>query len=362
MSASAAARPGLLGRAGRWVSRRHSPTNLVVAVVLIALALWAGGANPFINLIGQSAAIFAIAAVGQSILVGGAGQIAFSGGAFMAIGAFTAGILARNGVENFFVILVASAAAGFIVGLISGLPGLRFRGLYLLLSSIALQFIVTSLTRQYQHAESPSGFVVPLLEIGPFDLSSGPPMYVLIIVILLVIFLGTAAVERTGVGLAWKALRESEMAAAMSGIDVVRWKLYAFAASGAVTAVAGCLFAYWVGRVDYETYNLNLTISLVTMVFIGGVTSRLGAVLGAVIITATPYFLQSQVSVSLVQAGVNFDWYLNNQSIVNAGLFALLFLLVVLFEPRGLMGLLEKIEAAVRSLVGRRGSRRGTRS
>jgi branched-chain amino acid transport system permease protein len=365
-SAGNAAQPvtlakGMVPAARRWLIRKGNPTNLVVIIVLLIGAIWIGGANPFMNLIGQSCAIFAIAAVGQSILVGGAGQIAFSGGAFMAIGAFTAALLARAGVTNFFVLLVASALAGLVVGLISGLPGLRFRGLYLLLSSIALQFIVTSLTTQYQTAVSPQGFALPPLMIGSIDFSFGVPLYILLIVMLAVIYIAAALVERTGVGLAWKALRESEVAAAMSGVDVVRWKLYAFAVSGAVTAVAGCMFAYWVGRADAGSYDLTLTISLVTMVFIGGITSRLGAVLGAVVITALPYLLQSG-STALVSSGISFSWYVNNQSTVNAGLFSLLFLLVILFEPGGLLGLLKKLEGWLRSLGGKRSGRREEQS
>lgn len=343
-------RHGIGARIRAVIARPGAPTHIIVGVALIAAALWAAGAGPYVNLIGQSCAIFAIASIGQSILVGGAGQVALSGGAFMAIGAFTAGILVSQGVENFLVVLLGCAVVGWVVGLVSGLPGLRFKGLYLLLSSLALQFIVTSLTRQYQAEYHPAGLVLPPLEIGSLDLAFGTNLYWTLIVILVIVYVATGLVERTGVGLAWRALKESEVAAAMSGVDVVRWKLYAFAASGAVTAIAGCLFAYWVGRADYESYTLTLTITLVTMIFIGGVTSRLGAVVGAVIITVLPYFLQNEVSTALTDAGVGFDWYLNNVSTVNAGLFSLLFLLVILFEPDGIEGLMRKIEAKLRAL------------
>lgn len=330
-----------------------TPTRIVIAVGLVAAALWGAGAGPYVNLIGQSCAIFAIAAIGQSIIVGGAGQVALSGGAFMAIGAFTAGILVDLGVESFPLVLLGATVAGWVVGLISGIPGLRFKGLYLLLSSLALQFIVTSLTKQFQGAYHPAGVVVPPLEIGDLDLSYGTNLYWTLIVILLLVYGATALVERTGVGLAWRALKESEVAAAMSGVDVVRWKLYAFAASGAVTAIAGCLFAYWVGRADYESYNLTLTITLVTMIFIGGIATRLGAVLGAVVITVLPYVLQNELAPALLEAGIDFDWYLNDVNTVNAGIFSLLFLLVILFEPEGLVGIFAKAERGVRKL-GRR--------
>ncbi|WP_370615288.1 branched-chain amino acid ABC transporter permease [Mumia sp. Pv 4-285] len=345
---------GTGGRTGRLkdaLTRPGAPTHLAVTLLLVAAALWAAGAGPYINLIAQSCAIFAIASIGQSILVGGAGQIALSGGAFMAIGAFTAGIMVSWGVESFPVVLLGCTLVGWTVGVVSGLPGLRFKGLYLLLSSLALQFIVTSLTRQYQAEYHPAGLVLPPLEIGSWDLSYGTNLYWTLIVILLVIYAATALVERTGIGLAWRALKESEVAAAMSGVDVVRWKLYAFAASGAVTAIAGCLFAYWVGRADYESYTLTLTITLVTMIFIGGVSSRLGAIIGAVVISVLPYFLQNQVSVWMQNAGINFDWYLSNVNTVNAGLFSLLFLLVILFEPDGIEGILRKLESRIRALV-----------
>lgn len=347
----------------RTMLRGHgAPTRLVISIVLVVGALWAADAGPYVNLIAQSCAIFAIASIGQSILVGGAGQVALSGGAFMAIGAFTAGILVEQGVESFPLVLLGCAVTGWVIGIVSGLPGLRFKGLYLLLSSLALQFIVTSLTRQYQAEYHPAGMVLPPLQIGSLDLSFGPPLYWTLVVILLLVYGATSLVERTGVGLAWRALKESEVAAAISGVDVVRWKLYAFAASGAVTAIAGCLFAYQVGRADYESYNLNLTITLVTMIFIGGIASRLGAVIGAVIITVLPYLLQNELAPRLLEAGVEFDWYLGNVSTVNAGLFSLLFLLVVLFEPRGVEGLLTKAEARLRSVARRLGGRREARS
>lgn len=328
-----------------------------MGALIIAGGIWAYEGSAFINLIGQSCAIFAIAAVGQSVLISGAGQIALSGGAFMAIGAFATGMMSGTPLEPFPIPVLVCALVGWIVGLVSGLPGLRFRGLYLLLASLALQFIVASVAQSYQSDYAPAGVVAPLLKLGSIDLSTGRPLYVTLVVIVLLVYAGVWLVERTGVGLAWRAIRESEVAAAVSGIDVVRWKLYAFAASGALTAVAGSLFAYMVGRADYNAYDLTLSISLITMIYIGGVRSRLGAVLGAAIITALPYVLQTNLPGWLSSAGLGSTWYTNNESQVNAGLFSLLFLLVVLFEPNGIEGLLRKLERVGRrvAIAARRG-------
>jgi branched-chain amino acid transport system permease protein len=339
---------GLLPRLAEYFAKPGRTTHAVMAVALGAAALWAMFGGPFISLIGQSCAVFAVAAVGQSILLGSAGQIALSGGAFMAIGAFTTGLVAETVLEPFPLPLLVSLVVGWVVGLIAGLPGLRFRGLYLLLASLALQFMVIALARNYQAENAPAGLIAPLPMLGDLDLSIGTPLYLLLLTVLLIVYVVSWLVERTGIGLAWRAIRESEVAAAVSGIDVTRWKLYAFAASGAVTSLAGSLFAYVIGRADYVSFDMALSIALITMIFIGGIRSRLGALTGAVIITALPYVLQNYLSPLLAGIGLGADWYVNNQSQVNAGLFSLLFLLVVLFEPNGVEGLLLKGERALR--------------
>lgn len=349
---------GLLPRLGQYFARPGRTTHAVMAVALVAAGLWAVVGGPYISLIGQSCAVFAVAAVGQSILLGSAGQIALSGGAFMAIGAFTTGMLSDTALEAFPLPLLVSMVVGWVVGLIAGLPGLRFRGLYLLLASLALQFMVIALARNYQAENAPAGLIAPLPQLGDLDLSIGTPLYLMLLTVLLIVYVGSWLVERTGIGLAWRAIRESEVAAAVSGIDVTRWKLYAFAASGAVTSLAGALFAYVIGRADYVSFDMALSIALITMIFIGGIRSRLGALTGAVIITALPYILQNYLSPVLAGIGLGADWYVNNQSQVNAGLFSLLFLLVVLFEPNGVEGLLLKAERALRRQIGALARRR----
>lgn len=344
---------------GRWsslkaaASRPGVPSRAFMTVILIGAAISVAFGGPFLQIIGQSCAVYAVAAVGQWLLMGKAGQIAISGAAFMAIGAFTTGLLAGTPLEPFPIPLVVAALVGWTIGLVSGLPGLRFRGLYLLLASMALQFIVSGFAQNYQLAHAPAGLLIPPLHMGGLDLSVGRPLFLTILVVLALVILFIWAVERTGVGLAWRALKESELAAAISGVDVTRWKLYAFALSGATTSIGGSLFAYVVGLAENETYSIWLSISLLTMLFIGGVNSQVGVLVGAVVITSLPYILQDNLGHWLHGLGLSSSWYTNNQSQVNAGLFSLLFLLVVLFSPKGLEGLIVKLEMFVRRLWGR---------
>lgn len=330
------------------VRRPGTPTQLVLIIALAALTVWTLTGSPFLLLVGQSCAVYAVASLGQWLLIGRAGQVAISGAAFMAIGAFATGMLADTPLKAFPIPVVVSALVGLAVGLVSGLPGIRFRGLYLLLASVALQYIVASAVQIYQLSHAPSGLVVPPLQIGSLDLSTGRPLFLALLVVLAVVLVAVLLVDRTGVGLAWRALRESEVAAAVSGVDATRWKLYAFALSGAITAVAGSLLAYVVGVVDYQTFSIGLSITLLTMTFVGGVRSILGTLIGAVVITALPYVLQQHLSTWLHSLGLSAHWYTDNVSQVNAGLFSLIFMLVVLFSPTGLEGLVRRLETAVR--------------
>jgi branched-chain amino acid transport system permease protein len=349
--------PSAPARAKAVLLRPGTPVRLALFALLIAGGIWGFTGSPFINLVAQTCVIYAIASLGQSVLIAGAGQMALSGGAFMMIGAFATGMVTGGPLEPFPLPIIVSAVVGLAIGLLSGLPGLRFSGLYLLLASLALQFIASAVARNYQMHYHPAGVLTPIPHIGSLDLATGRPFYLMLLVVLLIVVLVVWGVERTGVGLAWRALKESEVAAAVSGVDVVRWKLYAFAISGAITAVAGSLFGYLVGRGDYQSYDLNLSISLITMVYIGGIRSRIGAVVGAAVIGALPYFLQLKLPNFMGDLGLSTTWYLSNQGQVNAGLFSLLFLLVVLIEPNGIEGLLLRIERLIRRLVMPRGRR-----
>ena len=334
--------------------KQGSVTHLAIVLILVGAAAWGAFGDPTINLVGQYSVVFGIAALGQVVLIGSAGQIALSGAAFMCIGAFATGMLASAGVSTFPIPILVSAVVGLIVGLISGIPGLRFRGLYLLLASLGLLFIVSSAAQSYENDYHPGGLTIPPLSFAGLNLSIGRPLYLTLLFFLLMTYGIVAWIERTGVGLAWHAIRESEVAAAIAGVDVVKWKLYAFAASGAITAVAGSLYAYVVGLADSGAFDITLSITLLTMVFIGGVRSRIGALLGAAIITALPTLLQNDLPGLLSPLGLASGWYANNESNVNAGLFSLLFLLVVLFEPGGIEELGRRLERVVRNRLSRR--------
>ena len=145
---------------------------------------------------------------------------------------------------------------------------------------------------------------------------------------------------RSRTGRAWRAIHGREAVAGALGIDVRRAKLSAFVISSMLTAVAGCLFAYFRGFVSVEAFSLFLTIQYVAMIIIGGMGSILGALLGTVFVTLFPYLIEWLMqALGLVEmlAAVIFA--------VNYSAFGLMMILFLVFEAQGLVGIWRRVQA-----------------
>lgn len=335
----------------------------VGALIVAALAWLVLGSSDAVIIVALSCAVYALAAVGQELLIGRAGQVALSGAAFLAVGAFLTGIMAPEGWAPFPVPLIASAAAGWLIGLVTGITGLRFRGLYLLLCSLALQQVVVFATEQYESHHATGGLVVPTLAIAGYEFSNSRQLLVLFIVFDLLACAGLIVLYRSRVGLAWRAVKESEVAAAIAGIDVIRWKLYAFAASSALTAVAGSMLAYATTLVDSQTFTISLSINLIVMVYLGGVGSVVGPMVGAILLTATPFLLQTWIQPLLGgESGQAQLWFSQHLGSITNGIFLLAFLIILLVEPGGLAALTRRAGGRFERLAERRSAARSAAS
>lgn len=337
---------------GAAPDRRRLKARLVLGALIVAALAWLVlGSSDAVIIVALSCAVYALAALGQELLIGRAGQVALSGAAFLAVGAFLTGIMAPKGWAPFPVPLIASAAAGWLIGLVTGITGLRFRGLYLL----ALQQVVVFATEQYESAHAPGGLVVPTLSVAGYEFSDSRHLLVLFIVFDLLACAGLIALYRSRVGLAWRAVKESEVAAAIAGIDVIRWKLYAFAASSALTAIAGSLLAYATTLVDSQTFTIALSINLIVMVYLGGAGSVVGPMVGAILLTATPFLLQTWIQPLLGgESGQAQLWFSQHLGSITNGIFLLAFLVILLVEPGGLAALTRRAGARFERLANRR--------
>lgn len=334
---------------GRPRPRREHYWRTVLIAVVVAAAITALGTQLLPDYYVYTAVLVVLAgcgAVALNLLMGYAGQVSIGNAAFLAIGAFTAVGVAPYG--GFLVGIVAGAVASGLAGLIIGIPSLRLRGFYLVLSTLALQQIVSFGFEQIQGAtNTPAGYTLDIAEVGSHEIESDTDWLILSVCVLAIFLLVTSLLRRSRTGRAWQAIREHEPAASVIGIDVSRYKLLAFVISSAMIGVEGVLLAYFSGVVDYHTYTLDLAVSYAAMVLIGGLGTLYGPVLGAILVTVIPVVLKQ-----IGSSGSGSSFLTKNSSSLNLLIYGVLIVVVLLAEPGGLAALAGRARAAVRRTGG----------
>jgi branched-chain amino acid transport system permease protein len=320
-----------------------------VLLVLAVLYVCFGASGSTVQIAGLIA-IYAISALGLDWLMGRVGQVSVGNPAFMALGAYTTALVAPRSYAPFPVPLIAAGVVGGVVGLIIGLPALRFRGLYLALATLALFFIVGTLLEQYDtYTGNYDGRAVPPLKIGGYTFQPGVTYTLFLLAVLGLVALLLGGMYRRGPGREWRAIAESETAAGAIGVASVRMKLKAFIGSSALIAISGSLYAYYTQRASADTFaSLDLAVLIIAMIYVGGAGSRAGAVTGAVLLIALPDWLTT-LSGNFSSNG----WLSSNISTINTGIYGLIVLLVLVFFPSGIVPQVLRLEnAARRRIVG----------
>jgi branched-chain amino acid transport system permease protein len=305
-----------------------------LAVFLLLLGIYPFLANALWLDLANQVLLGTIGAIALMLLTGYAGQISLGHAGLLAAGAFTTGILFKEFGASVWVTLPASAAVGAALGFLFGLPSLRLRGLYLAVSTLALHFIVIFAGGEY---ESKRGFSTGIVIESP--VASARDWYFVLLLAAAATLLFSLNLLRSRTGRAWRAIHGREAVAEALGISVHRAKLSAFVVSSTLTALAGCLFAYYRGFVSAEAFSLYLTIQYVAMIIIGGMGSLLGAILGTVFVVLFPYVIDAGMAVTGASgrlASIIFA--------VNYAAFGLVMILFLVFEPQGLVGLWRRVQ------------------
>jgi branched-chain amino acid transport system permease protein len=323
------------------VLQRPYQKALIALVVVIATAIPAFSSTFFVHLLNLSF-LAAIGALGLMLLTGFCGQISLGHAAFLAVGAFTTVILHVYVGLPFVIVVPAASFVGALLGCIVGLPSLRFRGVYLAISTLAMHYAIIFLATWYQAKFGPSasaGIIIPDPSIGPFVLQGDHIWYYFLLVVLALVVIGCANLVRTRPGRAWMAIRDREIAAAALGINLARYKLLAFMVSSSLAALSGSLLAYYSNVVTVEKYTLDLAVVYVAMIIVGGMGSVLGAVLGAIFITLLPF------GIDALFAYLPRGWRFGSTRFgVQVGAVGLCIILFLLFEPKGLAEIWRRIE------------------
>jgi branched-chain amino acid transport system permease protein len=267
----------------------------------------------------MNVSLFVIAAIGLNLLVGFTGLISLGHAAFLAIGAYMHVILYTRGAP-LPVTLAAGALTAAAAGMLLGIPALRLKGPYLAIATLGFQVAVDQLLGRWDAVTGGRmGLGVPYPEIGPISLAD-PRRYVLVCLAFAALTIVAARnLTRSRVGRAFVAIRDNETAAEAAGVNLVRYKVTAFAISAGITGIAGGLYAHLVDRINPASFGLPMSIELLVMVLVGGLGSILGSVLGATLLVLLPHAFSS---------------FRDHQTM----LVGAMLVLVLLFEPMGLRG------------------------
>lgn len=293
--------------------------------------------------------VHVILAVGLNILVGSTGQIALGHAGFFAIGAYMTVLLMTKLQIPFFAALLAAAFVAAFFGFILGLPALRLEGPYLAIATLAFGLAIMHVIGHTQIFGGRQGMLAPPMNIGipqlgwNWVLRTELSKYYLILGITVTMVLFAINILKTRAGRAFVAIRDSEIAAEVIGINLTMYKTLAFALSAFYAGIAGGLFAFVLGFFDPFTFHLILSIVFLVMVVVGGLGSVMGSIAGATLITYLMYDLFKNVDEVPVIGGLLLSFsrkWLTISGMDNFNLIALGLVMIgiIIFEPLGIFG------------------------
>ncbi len=304
-------------------------------VVVLALILPFLTSSYFLHLINLGA-LATLGALALNIVTGYTGLVSLGTGGFLCGGAFITVILTIEFNSPFWLNVIAAAITGGILGLIAGLPALRLKGVYLLLSTVAIHFLIVYFCGRYQILKGYIGGI-PLSDpnIGwGILLNDTIKWYYFLFAILVAVTVFCLNIERSYIGRAWIAIRDRDLVANILGVRIGYYRLLSFIFSSALISVAGCISAYYTHFVAYEEFTIWTSVLYLAMIIIGGMASVAGSYFGAFMVTFLPYFLHWVVE--LFSLPIRVELYFSG---IEQSVFGLIMILFLLIEPKGIIGI-----------------------
>ena len=314
----------------QWRVWRGFTGALLAAAAIAVLPLLIGDTNEYRF---AFVATFFIAALGLQILTGYAGLISLGQGGFMLVGAYVTAILSvDHGWKDLATIPLAGAITG-VLGFLFGFPALRLRGVYLALATFAIPIALVALAKKY------AGFTGGVGGKSLTRVLSGHTAYVTTWPIAGTMFLLAWLLLQGKLGRAFRTVRESEIAAVSSGINIALTKTFAFGISAFFAGVAGSLYAIIIGFVNPDTFAVGLSLLILIGVVVGGLGSLLGVVAGAIFIEYVPLYAPDILRWVEKPLGSPLD---PQRAGAGAAVYGFILLLVLYAFPTGIAGLLRR--------------------
>ncbi|MGV6872079.1 branched-chain amino acid ABC transporter permease [Pseudochelatococcus sp. B33] len=320
---------------------REPYQKVLVAVAMVTLLVLPVPAGPYTVHLLNLTLLAVISAVGLNLLTGYCGQVSLGHASFMAIGAFTTAILVKGYGAPFWLAIPLACVAGGAVGFLVGLPALRFRGIYLAITTLAMHYAIIFVLTAYQAnigTSATAGISIEAPSLFGFHLYGGVAWYYALLAIAAAVVLFGLNLARSHIGRAWVAIRDRDIAAAAMGVNVTRYKLLAFVTSAALAALSGSLGAYFTGVVTVEAYTLELAILSLAIIIVGGMGSILGSIFGALFITLLPFLIDAGF------AALPRGWRPGTTSFgLQEAAIGITIIFFLLFEPKGLIEIYRRV-------------------
>jgi branched-chain amino acid transport system permease protein len=279
--------------------------------------------------------IATIGALGLNLLIGYTGQISLGHGAFVAIGAYTSGLLTGKLGIPFIISLPLSGLMAALLGLIVGIPSLRLKGLYLALGTLAFGFVIEYILFHWNITQGDLGMAVKRISVGEFQIKTQRQFFYLITALAVLAVVCTKNIVRSKIGRSFIAIRDRDMAAEAMGISLAKYKIMAFGLSSFYAGIAGCLTAHYNRWIVPGSFDISLSIAFIAMIIMGGLGTVLGSVLGAILITGIPHAIVYIVDL-LKDAYPALSGFIVDFKL---GIFGIIIVGTMLFEPAGLYGI-----------------------
>jgi branched-chain amino acid transport system permease protein len=320
--------------------------SFALLIFLFTIPIYAANYNIFLlNLV----MVHVIIAVGLNILVGYTGQISLGHAGFYAIGAYGTALLMSHLHLPFIAALILAALIAAAFGFLLGLPALRLEGPYLAIATLGFGLTIMHIIGRWDIFGGRMGIKAPPLDLGipgtnfSYVISSERTMYFLILTIAVVMVVAARNIMKTRVGRSFIAIRDSDIAAEVIGVNLTLYKTLAFAISAFYAGVAGGLFGFVLGFFDPFTFNMILSIIFLVMVVVGGLGSIAGPIAGAALITYLQYDLLKNIAerpfIGEFLVNISNRWFtvvgLEN---FNSIILGLIMIGIIIFEPLGMYG------------------------
>jgi branched-chain amino acid transport system permease protein len=311
---------------------------VLVAIPLLADSYWLSVWNQ----VGYTV----LGALGVQLLIGFCGQVTLGHAAFLAVGAYTSTLLVLEfpwpdfmtewGLSYPISIFIAAIVAG-IWSVLFGLPSARVKGFYLILTTMAAQFItVDFILTQYvsQIGGRGQAFSLPpgTIKVGPWTIDSDLKVYFMMLVLVVLCVCAVANLMRSRVGRAWIAIRDNDISAEVMGINIVKYKLFAFFVAGFIGGIAGAFWISNLAAISPEHFPWFWSLWLVGVILIGGVGSIHGAIFGSVFMVVVMELLQ----LAIIPLAATYPKLLMDFLFIKEAAFGLAICGFLIFEPNGL--------------------------